>query len=318
MRKAENKVHVEGRLYQHSLEIKTVQNSQSANFGKQFIAGNVDVATDEEGVNVIPVHFTYVTEETSKGEKNRTFAVLKQIIDGAKTWLGSSKDEALKVKIDTALALNDFYTQDGTLVSSKQIEGGFISVVNGDLCPADERNTWEADMLITGTTYIEADEERNIKEDFLTLKGAIFNFRNALLPVDFTVRNKDGMSYFESLEASPADPKYIRVWGKIFNKTIKIETQEESAFGEPVTKTTTRREREWLLTGAKKALHDFGDESILTADEVTKAIQDRNVMLADIKKRSDEYRASKEGTTAAAPVAKATPTAKAPAGGFTF
>ena len=47
MRKPENKEHIEGRLYQHSLELKTVQNSQSANFGKQFIAGNVDIATDE-------------------------------------------------------------------------------------------------------------------------------------------------------------------------------------------------------------------------------------------------------------------------------
>ena len=315
MRKAENKVHVEGRLYQHSLELKTVQNSQSANFGKQFIAGNVDIATDEDGINVIPVHFTYVTEETSKGEKNRTFAVLKQIIDGAKTWLDSSKEEALKVKIDTALALNDFYTKDGNLVSTKVNEGGFISIVNGDLCPLDERNTWEVDMVITGTTYVEADEERNIKEDFLTLKGAIFNFKNALLPVDFVVRNKDGMSYFESLEPSPADPKYIRVWGKIFNKTIKIETQEESAFGEPVVKTTTRREREWLLTGAKKALYDFGDEDVLTAEELAKAIQDRNVMLADTKKRSEEYRASKNAATTS--TAKAVSTV-APKGGFTF
>lgn len=316
MRKPENKEHIEGRLYQHSLELKTVQNSQSPNFGKQFIAGNIDIAIDEEGLNVIPVHFTYVTEETSKGDKNRTFGVLKQIIDGAATWLANGKDTALKVKVDTALALNDFYLQDGTLVSSKQNEGGFVSIVNGELCPVDERNTWEADMVITGTTYVEADEERNIKEDFVTVKGAIFNFRNALLPVDFVVRNKDGMSYFEGLEASAADPKYARVWGKIFNKTIKIEVQEESAFGEPVTKTTTRKEREWLITGTKKALHDFGDENVLTADELTKAIQDRNVMLAELKKRSDEYRASKE-TAPAATTAKAAPTA-APKGGFTF
>ena len=103
---------------------------------------------------------------------------------------------------------------------------------------------------------------------------------------------------------------------KIKYKTIKIEVQEESAFGEPVTKTTTRKEREWLITGTKKALHDFGDENVLTADELTKAIQDRNVMLADVKKRSDEYRASKEATPAAT-TAKAAPAA-APKGGFTF
>ena len=316
MKKPENKEHIEGRLYQHNLEVKTVQNSQSANFGKQFIAGNVEIATDEEGYNVIPVHFTYVTEETAKGDKNRTFGVLKQIIDGAKTWLSDGKDEAIKLKVDTALALNDFYAQDGSLISSKVNEGGFVTIVNGELCPEDERNTWEADMVITGTTYVEADEDRNIKEDFVNVKGAIFNFRNALLPVDFVVRNKDGMTYFEDLGASASEPKYARVWGKILNKTIKIETQEESAFGEPVTKTVTRKEREWLITGTKKALHDFGDENVLTADELAKAIADRNVMLAEVKKRSDEYRASKEATPSAA-TAKAAPAA-APKGGFTF
>ena len=278
----------------------------------------VAVAVDDEGLNVIPVHFTYVTEMTSSGKKSPTFSTLKKIIEDNKTWITVGKDDATKVKIDTAIALNDFYTQNDELVSVKVNEGGFISTVAGELC-ADEknaRNYFEADMLITGVTVVEADEEKKIKEDYAIVKGAIFNFRNALLPVDFVVRNKDGMSYFEGLEASAADPKYARVWGKIFNKTIKIEVQEESAFGEPVTKTTTRKEREWLITGTKKALHDFGDENVLTADELTKAIQDRNVMLADVKKRSDEYRASKEATPAAT-TAKAAPAA-APKGGFTF
>ena len=80
MRKAANKVHVEGRVYEHNLTIKTVQNTSSANFGKEFINGSLDIATDDACTNIVTVNFTYVTEFTAKNTKNETYATLKNII----------------------------------------------------------------------------------------------------------------------------------------------------------------------------------------------------------------------------------------------
>ena len=110
---------LEGRLFQHDLQMNQVQNKESANYGKDFISGTIDIATDEEGLNVIPVHYTYVTEFTSTGKKNVTFGVLKSIIDGANTWLTDGKEAALKLRATPSLALNDFYTADGELVSAE-------------------------------------------------------------------------------------------------------------------------------------------------------------------------------------------------------
>ena len=299
MRKAINTERIEGRIYQHNLTIKTVQNQTSANYGKEFISGNLEVAVDEAGLNVIPVHFTYVTEQTSSGKTNATFTNLKRIIDEDNTWVKVGKDNALKVRIDTALALNDFYTQDGNLVSVKTNEGGFVSFVNGDLCPENERNTFAADMVITKVDRVEANPERNIDEDYVTVRGAIFNFRNDLLPVDFTVRHKDGMKYFEDLGASNAEPVYTKIWGKIMCMTSISEVKEDSAFGESSVRTYERKEKEWTITGTAKVIYDFGDEKVLTADELKKAMQNRETMLAETKARSDEYRASKAATSAA-------------------
>ena len=305
MRKAINTERIEGRVYQHNLIIKTVQNQTSANYGKEFISGNLEVAVDEAGLNVIPVHFTYVTETTSSGNKNATYANLKKIIDDNKTWVSVGKDDAQKVRVDTAIALNDFYTQDDTLVSVKTNEGGFVSLVN-DLCPENERNTFASDMVITSVKRVEKDEEKNIDEDYVVVRGAIFNFRNDLLPVDFTVRHKDGMKYFEDLEVSNSEPIYTKVWGRIECRTIVNEVSEESAFGESSVRTYERKAKEWTITGTAKVPYDFGDEKVLTAAELTKAVQDREVMLAETKARSDEYRASKNAPsapTAGAPVA---------------
>lgn len=313
MRKAINTERIEGRIYQHNLTIKTVQNQTSANYGKEFISGNLEVAVDEAGLNVIPVHFTYVTEQTSSGKTNATFTNLKRIYDEDKTWVKVGKDDALKVRIDTALALNDFYTQDGNLVSVKTNEGGFVSFVNGDLCPENERNTFAADMVITKVDRIEANPERNIDEDYVTVRGAIFNFRNDLLPVDFTVRHKDGMKYFEDLGASNAEPVYTKIWGKIMCMTSISEVKEDSAFGESSVRTYERKEKDWTITGTAKVTYEFGDEKVLTADELKKAMQNRETMLAETKARSDEYRAQK----AAAPVASTT-VASASTGTFNF
>lgn len=316
MRKILNREHVEGILFQHDLELKTVQNQTSANFGKEFIAGNVEVAVDEDGLNVIPVHFTYVTETTNSGKKSPTFTALKRIIDEDKSIVSVGKDEAFKVRIDTALSLNDFYTNDDQLVSVKTNEGGFISIVNG-LCDEKERNTWEADMVITGCNIIEADPEKNIDADYMQVKGAIFNFRNELLPVDFILRNKDGFKHFEDMDASPAQPTFTKVWGRINCLTKTTTVEEETAFGEAAVRTYERKVKEWEITGTPKVIsYDFGGED-LTVEELTKAMQDREIKLADVKKRRDEYQAQKANATSSTPVATAGPK-PAKTGSFTF
>ena len=317
MRKAINSERIEGRIYQHSLAMKTVQNQNSANYNKPFIAGDIEIAVDEEGLNVIPVHFTYVVEQTANGNKNATFTNLKKILDEGKTWITDGKDAALKVRVDTAIALNDFYTQDDQLVSVKKNEGGFVTIVS-DLCPENERNTFTVDMVITGVNRVEADPEKNIEKPFVNVRGAIFNFRNDILPTDFMIKNEEGMEYFEGLGASSAEPIYTKVWGKINCGTIITERKEESAFGESSVRTYERKVREWVITGTAKVPYDFGDDKILTAEELTKAMQNREVMLAETKKRSEEYRANKAATSSTAPVATvaAVPTAKA--GAFNF
>ena len=201
MRKIINKERIEGRVYEHNLAIKTVQNSESKNFGTEYIGGTIDIATDDNCLNVIQVNFPYVTETTSKGNKNSTYTALKTIITSGKSVLVDGKDEATMVRIDTALALNDFYTQrnnEEVLVSAKRNNGGFVTIINA-LGNEDNRNEFECDMLINGTQYVEADPEKNIDNDYLIVKGAVFAYNNAILPVDFIVKNQGGIKYFESL-----------------------------------------------------------------------------------------------------------------------
>ena len=317
MRKNINTAHVEGRVYQHSLELKTVQNTQSANYGKQFINGKLEIAVDDAGLEVIPVNFTYVTETTAKGGKNKTYTELLNIINNGKTVMADGLEMATKVSVDTAVDLNDFYTDDG-LVSQQILNGGFVSAVSE--LKKEGRTAFKTDIVITNINRVEADPDRFIDADYVTVRGVVFNFRNAILPVEFVVKNEHGMKYFEDLEVSSAEPLYTQVWGYMNFVPRKETKTEESAFGEPAVVVRERKVKEFVITGALKVPHDLGDENVMTMDDLVKASQDREMYLADVKKKREEYMAQKNSATATAPSAFGVPTPTAPvtAGKFSF
>lgn len=308
MKKMINKVHLEGRVYQHDLEVRTVQNKESKAFGQEYIGGTLELAVDDDGLNVIPVRFSYVTAENSKGAKNATYEILKRLIDTNATWVSVGKDNALKLAINTSLSLNDFYNSNGELVSAKIVDGGFCTVVN-ELCEEGgetSRHSFELDMLITRVTYVEKDEEKHVDEDYAILKGCVFNFRNEILPVELTIKRPDGIKYFENANISDKEPLFTKVWGKINCETKVTLITEESAFGEAAVKRIERKTREWRVDGAYSQPYDFGDEAVLTADEITKGIQDREVKLAETKKRAEDARQAKAAPVAAAPIKQGT------------
>lgn len=319
MRKNLNSVKICGRIHsfgengRNMLE-KKVSGERSKNPGTEFISGIINVATDEAGLNVVPVRFTYVTGTYgSSGKVNNNFATLAHIIENGKTWVDAGKDGATKVQIDGSLDLNEFYVNENgadRLVSAKINSGSFISIVN-ELPEEAERATFKTDMLITRVNHVEADEEKHIDEDYAVLGGAIFDFRNAIKPLEFIVRNPQGMSYFEGLGVED-EPVYTKVWGRINCSTSKNTVTEESAFGEASVRTFEKKVREWIVTGCSQSGYAYGDEEVLTAEDIQKAMQDREIYLADIKKRAEEFKA---GSAAPAP-APAAPKAKV--GGFNF
>ena len=208
MRKNINIAHVEGRIYQHNLELKTVKNTQSANYGKQFINGKLEIAVDDAGLEVIPVNFTYVTETTAKGGKNKTYAELLNIINNGKTVMADGIEMATKVSVDNiTVDLNDFYTDDG-LVSQQILNGGFVSAVSE--LKKEGRTSFKTDMVITNINRVEANPDKFIDADYVTVRGVVFNFRNAILPVEFVVKNEHGMKYCVVPEVVPAGRRYCR------------------------------------------------------------------------------------------------------------
>lgn len=285
-----NQTHIEGYVYEHRLE-KRVSGPNSKNPGTPFIMGTLSIATDNDLLNVIPVHFSYVTEATSTGRANATYTTLEAIIDGK---IGSvmehGAENAGKVRVDSALGLNEWYdtrTPGTPLVSVKRNEGGFVHLTQELNEDESKRNTFEVDMVITGATRLEEDTERELPER-MTLKGCIFDFRNALLPVEFTLLNSAAMDYFEGLAPTSKTPVFTKVRGEQISKTVVRKVEEQGAWGEPSVRETRTSQRDFIVTWALPVPYEWDSEDTIAASELSEFMSTRELYLADLKKRNEE------------------------------
>jgi hypothetical protein len=130
MRKNDNSMNIEGKIYQFDLTEKvTGENSKQP--GTHCINGTVDVAIDKDQSNIIQVHYTYVTPTYNSGKTNNTYTALKQIIDSGKTIMTDGYDAATFVRLNPSYAVNDWYPQgQDTVASNPRNEGGFVTLIS--------------------------------------------------------------------------------------------------------------------------------------------------------------------------------------------
>lgn len=302
-KKIANNTVIFGYVYQlgttdrNRLQVKTVKNPNSPNFGKEFIQGELDIAVDEDGLNVIPINFTYVTRYRKDGKtENRTYSVLKSLIENEseKSWISAGKENAAKVKVTASLDVNDFYSvRTNELVSVLQIRGSFVDNVS-TLPAEDDRNKFEADILFNRATRIEADEEKGIERDYLELGGAVFNFKGELLPEKFYVRVESGIDYFEDLDISSSNPQFLSCIGHVNCMTVRRELHSENVWGEAKVDVFENKSKTLDITGIQKVYEFDDEENGITAEELKAKMQDRQIKLAAVKKNSEDYQASKE------------------------
>lgn len=295
MKQFENKVHLEGRIFSHTLQ-KRVTGEQSKNPGTEYIGGTLNIATDEAGINVVPVRFTYVTAVYSKsGKPNDTYNVLSQIIENDVTWEKNGKEAAPQVRIDGDIEVNDFLGRNGEMVEAKGVRGSFVHFANGSFglnSDENKRNTFEADMLITATIP----QEPEGGESYLNLRGYVFAYRNALVPVTFSIHIPAGITYFEKCDISNNNPLLTKVWGNIVSTTQEIKTEVESAFGGSQVNVTTRTLRAWDVIGCAVEPYEWNDEATITAAEFQNLLADREQVKAEAKRRAEERNNSASGS----------------------
>ena len=280
--KFENTVEVRGWIFNHTLAKKVSKK------GVEYIGGSINIATDKDAVNVVPVNFTYVTPTFgTSGKPNSTYPFLEQIINENNTYELNGA-AATKVRITGDIECNDFVTREGEMASPKRVRGGFVHAETGDIAVVGCAK-FKADMLIEGYQEVEVENGDN----YGRIRGYVFNYKKDFLPVEFTIRTTPGMNYFDKADISIKDPMLTKVWGNIVCTTIENRTETENAFGAPTVNITTRTLRAWDIEGASVEPMEFGDESTMTIAEVAEGKNNRELHLVEVRANYDEYQNQK-------------------------
>ena len=138
-----------------------------------------------------------------------------------------------------------------------------------------------------------------------------------IIPINFVKKHGYPLPFFikfDDVEYALRRNNEKIIYNLINNVVTKSKKEIVGAFGGVKVDEVPRSFKEWNVDWAAPEPYAFGEEGILTMDELQKAAQDRQTMLAAEKTRTEEYRASRNsGNTAAAKPATST----VPKGSFT-
>lgn len=290
-----NEVKVRGYIFSHTLQAK-VSGPNAKTPGVDFIQGDINVAKDADATEVIPVHFSYVTKTFKNGNPNATYETLMKIIqDGPDKTLEHciDKSQVNRVRIDGAMELNDYYDREDNLRSPKRVRGSFAHLLGpteqvGDPSQAIQ---FKFDVILFDASLREVENGN----DYYAVRGYTFAFNNAILPIDLTVCEK-GVPFFEKLGIDQENPYFGNVWGIIKSNTVVVQQEQDDSdigFGELMVQSTTRSFRSWEITGAMQP-QELSEDTI-TLEELQEGLKQREVYLAGVKQRAEEWRASQQG-----------------------
>ena len=297
MRKTENEMTVNGKVYDINMEKRTSRNGNDYISGKIVVATN-KVETVEEDMRLVELRFNYIAPTYKNGNPNRSYTECQRLINSNKSILNVGLEDADYVRISTSLTLNEYYNmQSEEFVSFPQIGGmgGFINVGDGASLDA-YKNVFQVDALCTGVKIHEADPDRGVDNTTVEVNAQIFDFFGNMMPVQFVVKSKGGMNYFANEAGiSKNTPLFTHLTGYANVGTIIKKRTIESAFGEPYVEEVPHSVREWVVIAAKREPYILGQD--ITEEDIKTKTEDRELRLAEMKNSAIEYAKSQKNTS---------------------
>ena len=245
-----NQINMDGMLYNYKLEIVDTQKGEA-------ISGDVTVQVDAEGTTATLRYFAYPTY--NNGKENRTFGILKDMLDGKYKTVTENGDDAdwiaLSGSIDSSYFMPQGQNDIEEMACAQKARGSFINANQ----KKQYRNSWKLDMLITDIQMVDADEEKGL-DAYLKVNGYwIDDYRDLIKFVKLQARTEAAMAYISGLEASQNHPYYVNVRGGMA-KVDRVVVRK-NAFGED--------EKEiysstcWQIGAMDPEPYDFYDEAIM-------------------------------------------------------
>ena len=296
LRQAENRVRIEGILAEIDIKPGTFnKNGQTM----ESIGGSITVKvtqkiSGEEKELAIPIHM-FASKLTNKGTPNPAYESIKRIADEYISIAASEngEDGADRVRITNAsIRMNEYYSQDGRLVSFPRVNASFVQKINKSDCKPEATYMTE---FVVAQKYEEID--RNGED---TGRYRI----DAIIPqyggrVDVVPMYAQSPGVIDAVKTYWEVGNTVKANGRLDFSATTETTIEEVDFGEPIEKTRTINRSDLIITGGSQ--EPLEGDFAFDNDEIQNALAERKLRLEKQRDR-DMSRAATRQTPA--PTAK--------------
>ena len=280
IREAENVVRIEGILSEIDLKYGSFEKNGEK---KNTIGGTIKVQVNQEinGEAVtleVPVHL-FASEYTNKGTKNPAYQSIERIMtEYVSIAAAGGAANADRVRVTNGkITMNEYYGQDGRLISFPRISATFVNKVKADECvPKAEFST----QFVVAKKQKEVDNE-GVETGRFKVTGVLPQYGGRVEVVEFITSNAKVIA---AIDQYWNDNDTVSAIGRL-NFSSRTETVvKEVDFGEPQEVTRTISVSELVITGGSSTPLD--GELAYDMNDIQAALAERKARLEERKNQS--------------------------------
>lgn len=281
LRVAENKCRIEGILSEINLEYGSFKKDEKVT---ECIRGTIKILVNQEinGIptsNEIPVYM-FASKYKNDGGLNPAYESIERIKNEyVSIAAAGSEAGADRVRVTSGqISMNEYYSQDGRLISFPRITSSFATKVKKDEMVPEA--TFVVEMVIARAGYKVDTDGVEVEPKQYEIKGIIPKFGGKVDVVDFICLNENVINVVSDYWS---ENDTVKATGRL-NFTSRTETVvEEVDFGEPMKRQRTISVNELVITGGSQT--PFEGEFAFDMEDIQSALTDRKVRLEAQKEK---------------------------------
>jgi hypothetical protein len=235
----------------------------------------------------------FAAQLTNNGTPNPAYESIARIKDEYVSIAASDIDHADRVRITKgSIQMNEYYGQDGRLISFPRISASFVSKIKKEECKHKAEFTT---TFMVGKAGFELDKD-GVETNKYKITGMIPQYGGKVDVVPFYAYNP---GVIDAVSNYWQEGDTVKATGKLNFTSETKEVENQLGFGESTIETRTYSISELVITGGNPTPLD--GEFAINYEDVKVALEDRKNRLAESKEK-----AANKGASGKAPAPTAT------------
>ena len=283
LRQAENKVRIEGILSEINLKYGSfVKNGVTVD----NIGGNIKVLVhqtinNEDVTLEIPVYM-FATKFTNAGKPNPAYESIQTVMtEFVSIASGVGEAGADKIRITNGnIRMNEYYNQQGQLVSFPRVNASFVAKATGDFRP---EASWSLEFAVSSMDFVTDADGVEVEPKKLRIKVIVPQYGGKVDTMEFYATNP---RVIDAITSYWENQKTYSAKGRLNFTSTTREIIEECDFGEPDVHVQTVSVSELIVTkGTQSAMED--DMEFKPAD-LAAALKEHKAYLETLKDKTSQ------------------------------